>query len=99
MRFSVATGFSEGANAEPCQPGSAGGPCSLAATLRLQPGLPFVDADRLAGAGGLLHLNGVAPILFAVTAAVVTEPPTRRSVIVRRLWGETPRRHPQRRAE
>ena len=45
------------ANVEPCQPGSSGGPGSLAAVLRLQLGLAFVGPDRLARFGGLLHLG------------------------------------------
>jgi hypothetical protein len=86
-------------------PELSGRPRSLAPMLRPQFGLAFVGPDRLAGLVGLLHLG--APIrnrvgansLLAITAAVVTSLPTCRSAIERRLGGETPRRHPQKRAE
>jgi len=57
MRSTSVTGLSEGANVEPCQPGSSGGPRSLAAVLSLQLGLAFIGPDRLARFGGPLHLG------------------------------------------
>ena len=67
------TGFSEGASVEPCQPGSAGGPRSLAAALRLQLGLAFIGSDRLARFGGLLHfrlrLDDIEPFLAGILVA------------------------------
>ena len=70
-------GFSEGASVEPRQPGSAGGPRSLAAVLGLEPGLAFVGSNRLARFGGLLHLGlRLDDIETFLAAAVVADHPT-----------------------